>query len=204
MALDEKDLEPHEEQAARPERRNGPRPKAPRKSIGNLKSGTEIMARGSGTGQQVKSQGADELDKRESLFIAAMLKWKTPEEAAALAGYPQPDVAAYDLLGRPHVKKHLSMRAVRQVFGKLLPTALQAHWEILQDPSAPASARMTAIKETYNLAGLHEEAVDTVSSANVKTIAEMSTEDLQEMIEKAERALGELGARATDVTPDGS
>lgn len=169
------------EVAEMPDRRNGPAP---------IVSGA------------YKGASSPVLDKKEARLITGLLRRLDPVEAARNAGYGEPEISVYEVLGRPHVQEALKARALRHVFGRLLPTALRAHDELLSDPSTPASARMQAIKSVYDLANLTSETEAQTSRKNSRPLSDMSADELRDLIEGGRKALSEIEVRAIDITPD--
>lgn len=110
-------------------------------------------------------------------------------------------IAAYTLLGRQRVREALKIRALRHVYGGLLPKALKAHEQILDDDTATASARIAAVKLVYEMSGMSVEAADKDTAEAGKPVSEMTAEELQARLEAGREALGVLEYRAIDVTP---
>lgn len=184
-----------EEQEARKAKFNGPQRKAKK-------------TRGHGDNSQAKALGL-EISQKEARFVSAMVRAIAtadgkvdPVDAARLAKYAEPEVSAYDLLGRPAVQAALSARAVRHIFGRLLPAALVAHEEIIIDKSASPSARIQAIRAVYELSGIDGQTIHETTSNSGKSIAEMSRDELSDLVDKSREALHVLEGRAVDITPE--
>jgi len=107
-----------------------------------------------------------------------------PTKAARLAGYAYPKQAAYQLTRNPAILP--LMREARQTLyqGELVNLAGCTLRQIMLDPDAPASAKVSAARAALELAGdLGKDADTNLSSKNP---AEMTPEELGCMIDQWE------------------
>ena len=119
----------------------------------------------------------------------------TATEAARLAGYGSPKQAAYVLTRNPAVS--LLLRQERQTLyqGELASLSADTLKQVMIDPDAPASAKVSAARTALELAGdLGPNAKDNASG---RSLAEMTPEELSSMIDQWE---GDRAALAKDVT----
>lgn len=146
--------------------------------------------------------GAPDLTIGEHRFASAVARGIDPVDAAQSAGYGgDPALVAYTLLGRSRVREALKIRALRHVYGSLLPKALRAHEQILDDMAATPSARIAAVRLVYDMSGMSGEAADKDTAESGKPVSEWTSDELTEALERAQSALGVLEYRALDVTP---
>lgn len=141
------------------------------------------------------------LTREESRFVLGVIRKLDPVEVARTIGYDAPEVMAYHLLGRPHVQAALKARAMRHVFGALLPSALKAHDDILNDASAPPAARMQAVRAVYDLIRLENESGLDTDSVDRRPISERTAAELEELVTAARNKLDKLDRELVDITP---
>ena len=107
-----------------------------------------------------------------------------PTKAAQLAGYAYPKQAAYQLTRNPAILP--LMREARQTLyqGELVNLAGYTLRQIMLDPDAPASAKVSAARAALELADDLGKDADT--SLSSKNLAEMTPEELGCMIDQWE------------------
>ena len=120
---------------------------------------------------------------------------KKPTEAARLAGYLHPKQSAYDLTRNPSIM--LLIRQARQTVYQtdLANLAADTLRNVMIDPDAPASAKVSAARTTLELSGDLNKGGD--GSADGRSLAEMTPDELASMIDRWENERAEL---AKDVT----
>ena len=122
-----------------------------------------------------------------------------PTEAARQAGYAQPKQAAYRLTRAPHIQA--AIRQARQTIysGELTNMAIGTLKTVMTDPDAPASSKVSAARTVFELAGdlgkLSGEAGQTGQ------LAEMSPEQLAQLIDRWENEKNTINGSATVVEP---
>jgi hypothetical protein len=119
-----------------------------------------------------------------------------PTAAARDAGYRVPKMSAHDLTRSPRVAA--AIRLARQTFyntdlASLAGTTLR---QIMEDPDAPAAARVTAARTALELAGDLDRGKG--SDQGGRNLAELSPEELSGMITRWEDEKVKL---SKDVTP---
>lgn len=127
---------------------------------------------------------ADLKDPREAAFVAAVFELGGPQygaEAALRAGYtrdPQeaPRIAAI-LLSSPRIARVITGE-VKARFDVATSAAFNAILAILEDPKAPASARLSAAQ-----AILDRSTIGPVPSRSMSLTASLSVEDLLERLD---------------------
>jgi phage terminase small subunit len=136
------------------------------------------------------------LTPAQQAFVKAVLRGENPGRAAVAAGYNSEASANYLMSRHAGVIAAIREETVRALIVEDAPLARQTLRTIMQDTAAPANARVSAAKTLLDRAGYV--APKHAEKADRKAVAELSSEELRDMIARIE---GELGARATDVTP---
>jgi hypothetical protein len=127
---------------------------------------------------------ADLKDPREAAFVAALFELGGPlhgAEAAMRAGYTTdpaeaPRLAAI-LLGHPRISRTITGE-VKARFDVATSAAFNATLEILQNPKAPASARLSAAELIFN-----RSSIGPVPSRSLSVTATGGIEDLIVLLE---------------------
>jgi hypothetical protein len=152
---------------------------------------------------------ADLTDPREAAFVAAIFELGGPQhgvEAAIRAGYATDEsdarLIAAALLGHHRIARAITGE-VRARFDLATAAAFNTMLAILQDPKAPASARLTAAQ-----AILDRSTIGPVPSRSVSLTASVTVEDLLAELdaENAARETGDgevLDAEYSEVAPEG-
>ena len=164
-----------------------------------LKFGSEIKNPG---GKEEKCS-LMELTRKRSLsdqqqsFIDYLVKEnKNPTESARLSGYKHPKQSAYILTRNPSVLAgiRLSRQTVYQT--DLSSLAVNTLRSVMNDPDAPASAKVSASRTVLELAG--DLGKDKENSLEGKSLGEMTSEELGSIIDRYEE---EKSSLAKDITP---
>ena len=141
----------------------------------------------------IRQRKATEQQKNFVTYLVA--ENKKPTEAARLAGYSYPSQAAYELSRNPAIM--LLIRQARQTLYQtdLANLAADTLRNVMIDPDAPASAKVSAARTTLELSGDLNKSGD--GSADGRSLAEMTPDQLASMIDRWESERAEL---AKDVT----
>jgi hypothetical protein len=152
---------------------------------------------------------ADLADPREAAFVAAIFELGGPQhgvEAAIRAGYATDEsdarLIAAALLGHQRIARAITGE-VKARFDVATSAAFDTMLAILQDPKAPASARLTAAESILNRSSLGP-----VPSRSVALTASVSIEDALAALDAEEAARGSgagevLDAEYSEVSPEG-
>ena len=144
-----------------------------------------------------KAVKINQLTDKQQLSIQHLVKGGMSATAAARqAGYNQPKESAYYLTRSPRVAA--AIRLARQTFYNTDLASLAGNTlrQIMEDPDAPAAARVTAARTALELAGDLDRGKG--SDQGGRNLAELSPEELSGMIRRWEDEKIKL---ATDVTP---
>ena len=136
------------------------------------------------------------LSEQQTHFCEYLVKEnKNPTEAARLAGYAVPKQSAYILTRNPTVLA--ALRLMRQTVYQTDMASLAANTlkEVMQDPDANPSAKVSAARTALELAG--DLGKNAEELANGKNLGEMTPEELGSLIDRWE---GERSNLAKDVT----
>lgn len=87
---------------------------------------------------------------RERIFANEMAATGDGTYAATKAGYAQPQRDAWRNMEKPLVQAEVARLTQEQLFNDILPLAISAHKQLLQDPNTPAGARVQAVKLAYD------------------------------------------------------
>ena len=135
--------------------------------------------------------------KQQSFVSYLVAENKNPTEACRLAGYSYPKETAYKLTRNPSVILLIQQERRRLYSTDLSIIAVNTLKNIMQDPDAPASARVSASRTALELAG--DIGKHSQSQRNYEqNLAEMTPEELSAIIDRWE---GEKVAIARDITP---
>jgi hypothetical protein len=135
-------------------------------------------------------------DEQTINFVKNLLLGRASNEAARLAGFPQPRVAAVRLLNDPAVLDAIEKAVSGRMRGELAPKALNNLAEILDSKSASRALKLAASKAVLDRAGhVPPKAPDSVGDP-AKGISERSPEQLRQFIQQAQN---ELASRAKPV-----
>lgn len=132
---------------------------------------------------------AGNLTRMERVFVERMAATGDAVYAAEKAGYGSPNARASQNMSNPRIVETIQRRIEREMQDTIVPIALERHRLILLDPLAPAGAVVMAIKLAYDRGGVKSDEAD-------KDPAEMTADELQLRIRKANAALAEIASRA--------
>lgn len=119
--------------------------------------------------------------------------------SAKLAGFRAPATAGYHLMQLPHVQEALRLARVSAIESLAMraPDVLRG---VMDDPKAPAQARVTAAKIALELAGHTAKSLaDGVNPAG-EDLETYTVEQLEALVSRGTQALERYG-RIRDVTP---
>ena len=135
------------------------------------------------------------LTPKQKTFIECVIKGDNPTQAARNTGYSCPGQASYLLMQNPKILTAIRMR--RQTFyqGELANLAVAALKNVMEDPLAPASARVSAARTVLELSGdLNNKDNENFSD---KSLAELTPDQLSQMISYWEEE--KLGIKKTHI-----
>ena len=135
-------------------------------------------------------------DKQQTFVRCIVLDGKTQTESARIAGYHTPKNAAWDLLRNPKI--HTALRLLRQTVynGELASLSVRTLKNVMADPDASASAKVSAARTALELAG--DISKDKGSGIEGKQLHELTPDQLAGLIDKLEKEKAQV---AKDVTP---
>ena len=141
-----------------------------------------------------------DLTRMEQSFVSYLVaENKNPTEAARMAGYLHPKQSAYDLTRNPSIM--LLIRQQRQTLYQTDLATLGAETlkQVMLDPDAPASAKVSAARTSLELAG--DLAKGENGNIDGRNLAELTPDQLASMIDRWESERADL---AKDVTAQNS
>ena len=119
--------------------------------------------------------------KQQSFVSYLVAENKNPTEACRLAGYSYPKETAYKLTRNPSVILLIQQERRRLYSTDLSIIAVNTLKNIMQDPDAPASARVSASRTALELAGdIGKNAID---SSDGKDLSELTPDQLGRLID---------------------
>lgn len=135
-------------------------------------------------------------DKQQAFIQCLVIDGKSQTESARIAGYAMPKNAAWDLLRNPKV--HTALRLYRQTVynGELASLSVRTLKNVMADPDASASAKVSAARTALELAG--DISKDKGSGIEGKQLHELTPDQLAGLIDKLEQEKAQV---AKDVTP---
>ncbi len=145
-------------------------------------------------------QGSDKmpaLTDRQTEFVHHLVTIGcTPTEAARAAGYAEPKQEAYRLTRLPHVQTAVREERERLVTCDLANVALRTIREIMEDKQASSSARVSAARTAFEVAGMFERKGGDIGSS--KPLHDMTAEELEIAIRRLDDQLA-ASARGSSV-----
>lgn len=141
----------------------------------------------------IRQRSATDQQKQFVTYLVA--ENKNPTEAARMAGYSYPKQAAYQLTQNPSIMLLIRQARQRVYQTDMANLAADTLRNVMIDPDAPASAKVSAARTTLELAGDLNKGGD--GSADGRSLAEMTPDELASMIDRWESERAEL---AKDVT----
>lgn len=138
-----------------------------------------------------------ELTEMQAAFVRAKLGGASIQEAAAIAGYADPETTGYHVLRHVGVQRAIEEATRSRLRHDMGPRALQVLDQIASNPAENGRVRVSAGKAIAEMSGVaishnHE-------NGSQKDLAEMTAEDIALAMSKLESL---LASKARDVTPD--
>tara|TARA_B100000989_G_C19396682_1_gene408121 strand:- start:167 stop:601 length:435 start_codon:yes stop_codon:yes gene_type:complete len=123
-------------------------------------------------------------DKQNNFVHYLVVEGKNPTESARLSGYDYPKQSAYSLTRNPSV-----IAIIRQTRQTLYQTdlsniAVQTLKDVMKDPDAPASARVSASRTVLELSG--DLGKNALEQLNNKNLSELTPDELGKLIDSWE------------------
>ena len=123
-------------------------------------------------------------EKQNNFVHYLVVEVKNPTESARLSGYDYPKQSAYSLTRNPSV-----IAIIRQTRQTLYQTdlsniAVQTLKDVMQDPDAPASARVSASRTVLELSG--DLGKNSLEQLNNKNLSELTPDELGKLIDSWE------------------
>ena len=123
-------------------------------------------------------------EKQNNFVHYLVVEGKNPTESARLSGYEYPKQSAYSLTRNPSV-----IAIIRQTRQTLYQTdlsniAVQTLKDVMQDPDAPASARVSASRTVLELSG--DLGKNALEQLNNKNLSELTPDELGKLIDSWE------------------
>ena len=136
-------------------------------------------------------------DKQSKFVDYYVAEGKTQTEAARLAGYSFPEYEGYRLVRQPRMIKVI--HAARQKFYQtnLANVAVSTLHQVMQDPNAPAAARVSAARTALELAW--DLGPNSGNGSDGGSLCEMTPAELSSLIDRWE---DERKSMVKDITPD--
>ena len=108
-------------------------------------------------------------------------------EAARRAGYADPGPRAYELIRKPHVQDAILAEQRRVINGDLANVALRTLRNVMEDETAPASARVSAARTSLEIGGYTQK----TNPVDVQrdSINDMTYDELQDYIRRGREYL---------------
>ena len=125
------------------------------------------------------------LTQKEQSFIGYfVLENKSQTEAARMAGYPMPRQSGWRLLHTPRVIEAIQASRQRLYQTNLANVAVSTLQQVMQDPNAPAAARVSAARTALELAG--DLGPNSGNGSGGGSLCEMTPGELSSLIERWE------------------
>ena len=123
-------------------------------------------------------------EKQNNFVHYLVVEGKNPTDSARLSGYDYPTQSAYSLTRNPSV-----IAIIRQTRQTLYQTdlsniAVQTLKDVMQDPDAPASARVSASRTVLELSG--DLGKNALEQLNNKNLSELTPDELGKLIDSWE------------------
>jgi phage terminase small subunit len=142
--------------------------------------------------------------KRVEFVANIVIRGMTQTAAAEAAGYAVPGVAASVLMRQPQVLEAIRLARLAAVDADLAGVAFDTLKEVMQNPKAPASARVTAATRVLTIGGYIErgKTLGKEGEGGKKDLADMTPGELKQHIADMRRQLDEADDEATDLAAD--
>ena len=135
-------------------------------------------------------------DKQSKFVDYYVAEGKTQTEAARLAGYSFPEYEGYRLVRQPRMIQVIQAARQKYYQTNLANVAVSPLHQVMQDPNAPAAARVSAARTALELAG--DLGPNSDNGPEQGSLCEMTPVELSSLIERWE---GERILITKNITP---
>ena len=135
-------------------------------------------------------------DKQSKFVDYYVADGKTQTEAARLAGYSFPEYEGYRLVRQPRMIRVIQAARQKYYQTNLVNVAVSTLQQVMQDPNAPAAARVSAARTALELAG--DLGPNSGNGPEQGSLCEMTPVELSSLIERWE---GERILITKNITP---
>ena len=135
-------------------------------------------------------------DKQSKFVDYYVAEGKTQTEAARLAGYSFPEYEGYRLVRQPRMIRVIQAARQKYYQTNLVNVAVSTLQQVMQDPNAPAAARVSAARTALELAG--DLGPNSGNGPEQGSLCEMTPVELSSLIERWE---GERILITKNITP---
>ena len=123
-------------------------------------------------------------DKQSKFVDYYVADGKTQTEAARLAGYSFPEYEGYRLVRQPRMIRVIQAARQKYYQTNLVNVAVSTLQQVMQDPNAPAAARVSAARTALELAG--DLGPNSGNGPEQGSLCEMTPVELSSLIERLE------------------
>jgi len=123
-----------------------------------------------------------------------VLEGCTQTEAARRAGYADPGPRAYELIRKPHVQAAILAEQRRVINGDLANIALRTLRNVMEDETAPASARVSAARTSLDIGGYTQKSNQ--ADGQRDSINDMTYDELQDYVRRGREYLDQQSPEA--------
>ena len=123
-------------------------------------------------------------DKQSKFVDYYVADGKTQTEAARLAGYSFPEYEGYRLVRQPRMIRVIQAARQKYYQTNLVNVAVSTLQQVMQDPNAPAAARVSAARTALELAG--DLGPNSGNGPEQGSLCEMTPVELSSLIERWE------------------
>jgi len=123
-------------------------------------------------------------DKQSKFVDYYVADGKTQTEAARLAGYSFPEYEGYRLVRQPRMIRVIQATRQKYYQTNLVNVAVSTLQQVMQDPNAPAAARVSAARTALELAG--DLGPNSDNGPEQGSLCEMTPVELSSLIERWE------------------
>jgi len=123
-------------------------------------------------------------DKQSKFVDYYVADGKTQTEAARLAGYSFPEYEGYRLVRQPRMIRVIQATRQKYYQTNLVNVAVSTLQQVMQDPNAPAAARVSAARTALELAG--DLGPNSGNGPEQGSLCEMTPVELSSLIERWE------------------
>ena len=146
---------------------------------------------------EAKSHRKNHLTDKQSKFVDYYVaEGKTQTEAARMAGYNFPEYEGYRLVRQPRMIQVIQAARQKYYQTNLANVAVSTPHQVMNDPNAPAAARVSAARTALELAG--DLGPNSGNRSEGGSLSEMTPGELSRLIERWE---DERTSMTKDITP---